>query len=268
MADILQEIIASKRMEVARQKQLLPGKELDRMLESAALRTTVSLKESLVNSSSGIIAEFKRRSPSKGWIFREAEVAKVLPAYEKAGAAGCSVLTDNAYFGGSTDDLTEARQLVDLPLLRKEFIVDKYQVAEARVAGADAILLIAAVLTPAETLDLAAFATSLHLDVLLEIHSEPELEYINPHVSLLGINNRNLGTFETSLEHSFRLSEKFLSLTSNALLVSESGISRPETVRELRALGFRGFLIGETFMKDGRPGETLAEFIRQTSDDH
>jgi indole-3-glycerol phosphate synthase len=268
MKDILQEIIAHKRIEVEKQKHLIPLEMLELQLSEAEKRPANSMRGALNTSPSGIIAEFKRKSPSKGWIFADAEVEKVLPHYEKGGAAACSVLTDNHFFGGSLDDLLKARQLVSLPLLRKEFIIDSYQLIESRVAGADAILLIASVLSPRECADLARTASELQLEVLLEVHTEKELEHLNAHVSMLGINNRNLGTFETSLDHSYRLAEKFSKMGSNALLISESGISKPATVKDLRLQGFRGFLIGETFMRDGRPGETLVQFIKGISDDN
>ncbi len=268
MKDVLQEIIAYKRIEVEKQKNLVPLKVLELQLAEAEKRPVNSMRSALTNSTSGIIAEFKRKSPSKGWIFADAEVEQVLPAYERGGASACSVLTDNHFFGGSLNDLLKARKLVALPLLRKEFIIDPYQLIEARVAGADAILLIAAVLTPQECSKLAKMASELHLEVLLEIHTGMELEHLNADVSMLGINNRNLGTFETSLDHSYRLAEKFSLLRSSALLVSESGISMPSTVRDLRRHGFSGFLIGETFMRDGKPGETLSEFLKGVNNDH
>lgn len=262
MQDILQEIIANKRIEVAEQKKLVPQEQLDKQLVQAMRRPTRSMRAALASSPTGIIAEFKRKSPSKGWIFPDAHVEEVVPAYEAAGATACSILTDNHFFGGSLADLVAARKLVGLPLLRKEFIIDIFQLAEARVAGADAVLLIAAVLTPAECLTLAQAAHALELEVLLEIHSETELGHFNPFVDLLGINNRNLGTFHTTLDHSFNLAEKMKAANSNVLLVSESGISDPSTVVELREKGFRGFLIGETFMRGGTPGETLSTFIK------
>jgi indole-3-glycerol phosphate synthase len=268
MRDILQDIIAHKRLEVEKQKSLVPAGRLEKQLREAFSRPVCSMQAALAASSTGIIAEFKRRSPSKGWIFAEAKVETVVPAYENAGAAACSVLTDHEFFGGTLDDLRTARELVHLPLLRKEFIVDPYQLAEARVAGADAILLIAAVHSPAECLSLAKQAADLQLEVLLEIHTEKELEHLNPFVTMLGINNRNLGTFETSLDHSYRLAEKFSATGSKALLVSESGISKPSTVKDLRNRGFRGFLIGETFMRQGTPGKTLEEFLKGIGHDH
>lgn len=268
MKDILQEIIAHKRTEVEKQKQLVPPEKLAQQLLLPTLRTTKSMRSALAASPAGIIAEFKRKSPSKGWIFPNAEVEKVLPAYETAGASACSILTDHRFFGGSLDDLRSARQLVKLPLLRKEFIIDPYQLVEARVAGADAILLIAAILTPETCYALAEKAHELQLEVLLEIHSENELGQLNPFVDMLGINNRNLGTFVTSPDHSFALAEKIRKVENNALLVSESGISEPATVTKLRKLGFRGFLIGETFMRGETPGKTLSEFLNGIGHDH
>jgi len=262
MKDILQGIIANKRIEVEQQKKLVPPETLAELLAQAMLRPVNSMRAALAASPTGIIAEFKRKSPSKGWIFPDAEVEKVVPAYEQAGASACSVLTDHRFFGGSLDDLRAARRLVSLPLLRKEFIIDPYQLAEARVAGADAVLLIAAVLTPEECSNLAKAAHELHLEVLLEIHGETELTHLNPGIDMLGINNRNLGTFETSLNHSFNMDIRINKLNSRILLVSESGISHPSTITELRKQGFRGFLIGETFMRGGTPGETLTEFIK------
>jgi len=262
MKDILQEIIAHKRLEVAAQKKLVPPELLDQQLLQALQRPTRSMRVALASSPTGIIAEFKRRSPSKGWIFPDADVTTVVPAYEQAGASACSILTDNRFFGGTLDDLVAARKLVDLPLLRKEFIIDSYQLGEARVAGADAILLIAAVLTPAECLSLAQAAHALQLEVLLEIHSETELGHLNPFVDMLGINNRNLGTFHTTLDHSYHLAAKMREADNNLILVSESGIAEPSTITELRGKGFRGFLIGETFMRGETPGETLSNFIK------
>jgi len=268
MKDILQEIIAHKRIEVEQQKRLVPEELLKQQLAETRLSPTRSMYAALANSPTGIIAEFKRKSPSKGWIFPDAAIEKVLPAYELAGASACSVLTNHSFFGGSLDDLRKARQLVSLPLMRKEFIIDLYQLVEARIAGADAVLLIASVLTPEMCFELAEAANGLQLEVLLEVHTENELGHLNQFINMIGINNRNLGTFDTSLDHSFRLAEKVLQLNSNAVLVSESGISNPSTVKELRKCGFRGFLIGETFMQNGTPGETLAEFMKGLDHDH
>ena len=265
MKDILQDIVANKRIEVERQKQAVKLQTLLGLGGERIERPTRSMRAALAASPSGIIAEFKRKSPSKGWLHPDAAVAGVLPAYEKGGASACSVLTDSNFFGGSLGDLCKARSLVHLPLLRKDFIIDEYQLYQARVMGADAVLLIAACLSPEQCLAFAELAHTLNMEVLLEIHSETELEYLNPSVDMLGVNNRNLGTFHTDVENSFRLAEAMQTVTReknlSPLLVSESGISATDTVTSLRKAGFRGFLIGETFMKTEQPGETLAQFI-------
>lgn len=269
MKDILQDIIANKRREVARQKEAVRLQTLLGLAGERLERPTRSMRDALEASPSGIIAEFKRKSPSKGWLFPEANVAEVVPTYEQNGASACSVLTDTSFFGGSLRDLCQARSCVNLPLLRKDFIIDAYQVYQARVMGADAILLIAACLTPDKCLELAELAHTLNLEVLLEIHSESELEFVNPCIDMLGVNNRNLGTFHTDVENSFRLADAMQARSGRngrqPLLISESGISDPQTVCRLREAGFRGFLIGETFMKTGRPGETLSDFIGRLS---
>ena len=265
MKDILQDIVANKRIEVERQKQAVKLQTLLGLGGERIERPTRSMRAALAASPSGIIAEFKRKSPSKGWLHPDAAVAGVLPAYEKGGASACSVLTDSNFFGGSLGDLCKARNLVNLPLLRKDFIIDEYQLYQARVMGADAVLLIAACLSPEQCLAFAELAHTLNMEVLLEIHSETELEHLNPSVDMLGVNNRNLGTFHTDVENSFRLAEAMQTVTReknlSPLLVSESGISATDTVASLRKAGFRGFLIGETFMKTEQPGETLAQFI-------
>ncbi len=265
MKDILQDIVANKRIEVERQKQAVKLQTLLGLGGERLERPTRSMRTALAASPSGIIAEFKRKSPSKGWLHPDAAVAGVLPAYEKGGASACSVLTDSNFFGGSLGDLCKARSLVNLPLLRKDFIIDEYQLYQARVMGADAVLLIAACLSPEQCLAFAELAHTLNMEVLLEIHSEAELEHLNPSVDMLGVNNRNLGTFHTDVENSFRLAEALQTVTReknlSPLLVSESGISATDTVASLRKAGFRGFLIGETFMKTEQPGETLAQFI-------
>ncbi len=268
MRDILQEIIACKRMEVENQKLQVPVSRLEEQLQLAMKRPVNSMRKALNTSTTGIIAEFKRKSPSKGWIFPDAEIGKVLPEYESAGASACSILTDSHFFGGTLDDLRTARKLVGLPLLRKEFIIDPYQLAEARAAGADAVLLIAAVLTPESCFTLARAARELGMEVLLEIHDVNELDFLNPYVDMLGINNRHLGTFETSLDHSFNMAERLTQIDNRILLVSESGISQPSTVTELRKHGFRGFLIGETFMRGGTPGVILTKFLKEVNHDH
>lgn len=265
MKDILQDIIANKRIEVDRQKQAVRLQTLLALGGERLERTTYSMRASLAASSSGIISEFKRKSPSKGWLHPDAAIAEIVPVYKEAGASACSILTDSQFFGGSLGDLCLARKLVDIPLLRKDFIIDEYQLYQARVMGADAVLLIAACLTPEQCLELAELAHTLQLETLLEIHSEAELEYLNPHIDMLGVNNRNLGTFHTDVANSFRLAEKMQEIVKEKdlapLLVSESGISSTEAVSQLREAGFRGFLIGETFMKTGQPGDTLSAFI-------
>lgn len=265
MKDILQDIIANKHIEVERQKQAVRLQMLLALGGERLERSTHSMRASLAASSSGIIAEFKRKSPSKGWLHPDAAIAEVVPAYEQAGASACSVLTDSLFFGGSLGDLCQARQKVNLPLLRKDFIIDEYQLYQARVMGADAVLLIAACLTRDHCLRLAELAHTLQLETLLEVHSAEELGHLNPHIDMLGVNNRHLGTFQTDVENSFRLAEQMQELTQakemSPLLVSESGISDTDTVGRLRKAGFRGFLIGETFMKTQRPGDTLSAFI-------
>lgn len=257
--DILQDIIANKRIEVARQKHAVSLQTLLALGSDRMERDTHSMRAALQASPSGIIAEFKRKSPSKGWMHPGADVAEILPAYETGGASACSILTDGDFFGGSLSDLQKARKLVNLPLLRKDFIIDTYQLFQARVMGADAVLLIAAALTQEECRILAETAHSLQLEVLLEVHSEEELGHLNADIDMLGVNNRHLGTFHTDVENSFQLIDKMRGFSP--LLVSESGISQTDTVRRLREAGFRGFLIGETFMKTERPGDTLANFI-------
>lgn len=242
--DILQEIVAHKQEELRLMRAKKP-----------------SLRDALLASPTGIIAEFKRRSPSKGWIKEEGRADIIPLAYQNAGAAALSILTDKYYFGGHDSFILTARASgVTLPILYKNFIIDEFQLYEAALCGASAVLLIAACLTKANCATLIQKAHSLGLEVLLEMHSEQELEYAELQPDLCGINNRNLGSFKTKVENSFRLAEL---LPSDAIKVSESGISNPETVKSLRQAGFRGFLIGENFMKTPDPGHSLAEFIMQ-----
>ena len=269
MKDILSEIIAHKRIEIEQQKQAVSLSQLQEQA-AAMIQETVgtgasgttpvrSMKRALANSSSGIIAEFKRRSPSKGWIKESAQADLIPPAYEAAGASALSILTDEKFFGGTLRDIRTARPLVNIPILRKDFIIDKYQLLQARIVGADAVLLIAACLTPDECHTLTMQAHELGLEVLLEVHSTSELSYI--------YKETNLGSFVTNIENSFRIAEELknavteIDFQTPPLLVSESGISHPETIRELRSAGFRGFLMGETFMRTDDPGSTLEELI-------
>ena len=246
MKDILSEIIANKRFEVDLQKQAISIEQLQEGISE--MPSSRSMKQALISSSPGIIAEFKRRSPSKGWIKQEARPEEIAPAYAAAGASALSILTDEKFFGGNLKDIRAARPLVDIPILRKDFIIDEYQLYQAKIVGADAVLLIA-----------AALKHDLGLEVLLEIHSSEELTYINEKIDMVGINNRNLGTFFTDVENSFRLAGQ---LPQDAILVSESGISDPQTVKRLQTAGFRGFLIGETFMRTTQPGNTLGNFLQ------
>lgn len=272
--DILSEIIAHKRTEVELQKQSVSPEQLREQVQKLMGSSSVprhSMRQALASSPTGIIAEFKRRSPSKGWIYETAKAEEIPAAYETAGASALSILTDEKFFGGSLRDISTARPLVDIPILRKDFIIDEYQLLQARIVGADAVLLIATCLTQKECTTLTTQAHALGLEVLLEIHNPSELPYINKEVDMLGVNNRNLGTFVTDVKNSFRIarqlqqaigSKKGASDVRNMpILVSESGISHPETIRSLRAAGFRGFLIGEAFMKTDRPGDTLKDFI-------
>ena len=240
--DILQEITAHKLEEIAALKAKKP-----------------SLREALLTSGSGIIAEFKRRSPSKGWIKEDGRADEIPLSYEKNGAAAVSILTDRDYFGGSDDFIRAARKSgVTVPILYKNFVVDELQLAAAALCGASAVLLIAASLTKDECRHLLNKAHELGLEVLLEMHSEAELEYAELQPDLCGINNRHLGSFVTDVETSFRLAEL---LPLDAVKVSESGISDPRTVKALKEAGFDGFLIGENFMKTEAPGLALHQFI-------
>ncbi|WP_195407526.1 indole-3-glycerol phosphate synthase TrpC [Bacteroides congonensis] len=257
MKDILSEIIANKRFEVDLQKQAISIEQLQEGISEAPVIR--SMKQALASSKSGVIAEFKRRSPSKGWIKQDARPEEIVLSYATAGASALSILTDEKFFGGSLKDIRIARPLVEIPILRKDFIIDEYQLYQAKIVGADAVLLIAAALEQERCNELTEKAHSLGLEVLLEIHSPEELSYINEKIDMVGINNRNLGTFFTDVENSFRLAGQ---LPQGAVLVSESGISDPEIVKRLRTAGFRGFLIGETFMKTEQPGETLQNFLQ------
>ncbi|MDR2496305.1 MAG: indole-3-glycerol phosphate synthase TrpC [Tannerellaceae bacterium] len=259
MNNIFQTILESKRSEVRRRQGILSLSELASDVNERKLRTTLSLRKAIESSSHGIIAEFKRRSPSKGMLHYGSSVGGVASAYELGGAAACSILTDEPFFGGSLDDLVEARCTVGIPLLRKDFIIDEYQLYEARLWGADAVLLIAAAINRLSCYRLAEKAHSLGLEVLLEIHGRDELDYINPFIDVLGVNNRNLRTFVTSVETSFALAEELRS--TKCCLISESGIHSTDTVKQLQKAGFSGFLIGELFMTTKYPGMALSDFI-------
>lgn len=256
---ILDKIIAHKRTEVETAKAKVSVKEL--MYYRHLDKAVPSLKGFLANpKKAGVIAEFKRQSPSKGIINDRVNVTDVVKGYEAAGASALSVLTDPTFFGGCTDDLTAARDVTSIPILRKDFIIDAYQVYEAKAIGASAILLIAAVLDINQAKELGALANYLGMEVLMELHDESELDRVNAFVDVVGINNRNLKTFEVDLEHSIRLAAQ---LPKNKLKVSESGIHAPEDVSFLRQNGFDGFLIGENFMKTEDPGQAAQAFFKQ-----
>lgn len=257
--NILLRIVADKREEVDFKKSVLPVSQLERSV--LFNRDTFSLANSLKNSSTGIIAEHKRRSPSKNVINHNFTVSEVVKGYENAGVSGISVLTDVKYFGGSLDDLIVARACCNLPILRKEFIIDTYQIIEAKAYGADAILLIAAILTPQEILEFSTLAKQLGLDVLLEVHNTEELKKsLIESIDIIGVNNRDLKTFNVSLETSKKLS----ALIPDAFVkISESGISSIDAVKSLQPFGYRGFLIGEHFMKTDNAGESAKTFITQ-----
>lgn len=264
--DILQEIAAHKRMEVERMKTLLTERgihsQVERLMAADGSRP-VSMRKAVAESKTGIIAEFKRKSPSRGWIKEEGRADVIPLSYQRSGAAAVSILTDSQYFGGEDGFIATARQSgVTLPILYKNFVIDEYQLFQARLCGASAVLLIAAELTKAECRSLTRAAHGLQLEVLLEMHSEAELEYAEAEPDLCGINNRNLGTFVTSVDNSFRLAPL---LPRDAVKVSESGIHDAETIRRLRQAGFSGFLIGERFMREDSPGDALAGLIREVA---
>ena len=261
MKDILEEIVAHKRMEVEQFKRSIPPTMLYDAVEKMADQPVASMRKSLMESESGIIAEFKRKSPSKGWIKEQGRAEEIPLSYQQNGASALSILTDEKYFGGRDTFIKTARESgVTLPVLYKNFVVDEYQLFQARLCGASAVLLIAADMKLDECRSLLKMAHELKLEVLLEMHAESELDYAALEPDMCGINNRNLGTFITDIQNSYHLAEL---LPKDACKVSESGISDPQTVRELRYVGFRGFLIGETFMKTENPGDALRLFIEK-----
>jgi indole-3-glycerol phosphate synthase len=257
--NILDKIIENKKIEVAQRKEL---KSLSTLAESDFYeRVPISLVERLLDeSSTGIIAEFKRKSPSKGIINDRVHPLDVAIGYQKAGAAAISMLTDEVFFSGSDADLISVRSSIKIPILRKEFIIDPYQIHEAKSIGADLILLIAACLTPAEVSSLSELAKSLDLEVLLELHDEEELEHICDSVDFVGINNRSLKTFDVNIERSLKMATK---IPSGKLKIAESGIDDPTLIKLFRENGYRGFLIGENFMKQTDPVNAITEFMKQ-----
>lgn len=256
--NILETIIASKKIEIKSRSAVRPVSALRR--HPFYSRQTISLSGFLSDENgSGIIAEFKRKSPSKGLLNGEADLLNVTKGYASHGAAGLSVLTDFDYFGGTTEDLIAAREN-KIPILRKDFIIDEYQVEESKSMGADVILLIAACLEPARIKRLASQAKSLGLEVLLEVHNRKEIDHICDEVDLVGVNNRDLKTFAVDLNRSFELIEW---IPSGKISISESGIHEADTVHKLRQSGFRGFLMGENFMKQPDPVIAFASFVKE-----
>lgn len=257
---ILDKIVDKKKIEVAEAKSKVSLADLEQY--PLFNRACYSLKDSVLHPQrTGIIAEFKRASPSKGLINGTSSVQEVVKGYQDAGASAISVLTDPDFFQGSLADITAAREVLTIPLLRKEFIVDTYQIAEAKAYGADIILLIAACLTPEEIKDFSSYAKSLGLNVLLEVHNEEELiTNIFDTIDAIGVNNRNLKDFSVSLDHSYDLVNK---IPSTYIKVSESGISAPQTIKDLKSKGFHSFLIGENFMKTADPATASKEFVAQ-----
>ncbi|EAY30747.1 indole-3-glycerol phosphate synthase TrpC [Microscilla marina] len=257
--NILEEIVVRKRTEVAGAKRNTPVSELE--ASPFFKREIISLKSSIEQRHSpAIIAEFKRRSPSKGEINSRVKPAQIAKDYQNAGVTAMSVLTDTVSFGGATHDLIMARQQVNIPLLRKDFMIDPYQIIEAKAIGADAILLIAACLSPNQLKELAQTAQQYGLDVLMEVHSQAELEsHLNKYVSIVGVNNRNLKTFDVSIDTSLKLAEL---IPNEFVKISESGLKSAKEIVTLHKVGYQGFLIGETFMKSSDPGKSCQEFLQ------
>lgn len=256
--NILEEIVAHKKEQLLTRKIMVP---VDQIVNSKYFdRDCLSFTQSLMDKNKrGIIAEFKRKSPSRGFINKGAEVLHITRQYTEAGASALSVLTDNEFFGGNTEDLVMAREN-NIPILRKEFIIDPYQILTTKAIGADAILLIAAILTPAQVESFTDSAKELGLEVLLEIHDESELGHICDKVDMVGINNRNLKDFKVDINRSIKLSKE---IPAGKIKIAESGISSPEVLKRLKEAGFDGFLIGETFMKESDPGLAFENFIKQ-----
>ena len=258
--NILDQIVLRKKEEVALAKQQVSVKALEAHVNFN--RQPFVFKDFLLDEKrTGIISEFKRRSPSKGLINGTADVAEVTQAYNLAGAAALSVLTDTDFFGGKAEDLFQARAVNNIPILRKDFMIDEYQILEAKAWGADVILLIASILSPQQVADFGKLAQSLGLSVLLEVHNLEELEHtICPFVNAIGVNNRNLGDFTVNIQTSFDLVNH---IPNEFLKISESAIDNPEVIKQLKAVGYHGFLIGENFMKTANPAQAIKEFVAQ-----
>ncbi len=256
--NILDKITAHKRHEVEEKKQILPIPQLKQL--PLFKRSTLALTDRLISSDDpGIIAEYKRRSPSKGWIAKERDILEIAKGYQQAGAAGMSVLTDLFFFGGRIQDLESIRVEIQLPLLRKDFIVDPYQIYEAKAYGADVILLIAECLNTEDINEFTTIAQDLGMEVLMELHTSQELDKLNDRINIVGINNRNLETFVVDIQTSLEL---FHQIPDHFSRISESGIHSPKDAILLKKQGFDGFLIGEYFMKTPNPGITCQHFIQ------
>lgn len=260
MSTILDTIIKAKRKEIEKFKPLSSIERFEKEGFFWKIGNRSLVQSLLLPGSTGIIAEFKRRSPSKGWFkTKELEVEPVVAAYNKS-AAGISVLTDGEFFGGDMDDLIQTKVVTDIPVLRKDFIIDKWQIAESKAFGADVILLIAACLSAAEVKELAAYTKSIGLESILEVHNEGELNHICDEVDMIGVNNRNLKTFEVDINVSLELISK---IPAGKPAIAESGISSIDSIVTLRQAGFKGFLIGENFMKEEHPGKAFEEFVNE-----
>ncbi len=256
--NLLDIIIACKKKELTESIRLNRFKDLEKSINFN--RKCIPLSESILSQDkTGIIAEFKRKSPSKGIINSDVSIEEVTSGYSREGASGLSVLTDFEFFGGTVADLSLARKLNSTPILRKDFIVDEYQVVESKAIGADAILLIAAILHKKGLLKLARLARSIDLQVLLEVHNAHELEMVNEFVNIIGVNNRDLTTFLVNTRLSFSLADK---IPEGFVKISESGISSPHIIKQLKQAGYQGFLIGEKFMNNSDPVAAFSDFIK------
>lgn len=261
--DILEEIVARKRVDLQQMKAQLTERTIHQEVELLMQQgiSVPSMSQALKSSQTGIIAEFKRRSPSKGWIKQDADSAQIPLGYQQAGASALSILTDTPYFGGDDSDIQKARNSgVTLPILYKNFVVDEYQLFQARLCGASAVLLIAACLKKDECRALIDMAHELNLEVLLEMHSEADTEYADLQPDMLGVNNRNLGTFHTDVQTSFRLASRLPEYTCR---ISESGLKDAATLEALRMAGYHGFLMGERFMKEENPPLALKQMLQK-----
>jgi len=256
MKGILEKIVQQKRVEVAQQKAKNPIQQLTN--DNGLKRQPLSMQSAIINGS-GIIAEFKRASPSKGVIRANADIIEITKSYQKAGASAISVLTDTQFFKASASDLPNAREVISIPILRKEFIIDPYQIYQAKIMGADCILLIAAILEATAMKQLLKVADDLGLDTIVEVHNLQELTKLSGNEKLIGVNNRNLDTFEVDIETSLGLSSQL----GDVVKITESGLSSSSNLQMLLNAGYKGFLVGESFMKEENPGNACADFIKQ-----